>query len=75
MSGVVEQVTVEAEGLTLPLIVWRRFRRPMPGLVERTLDLNPGLAALGPVLPLWTTFDLPVETPRPTAVRRNVRLW
>ena len=75
MSEVVERITVEGDGITLSLIVWRRFRRPMPGLVEQIHDMNPGLADLGAFLPVGTTFDMPVPTPREPAILDPIRLW
>lgn len=56
-----ELVTVEAEGLTLSLIIWRRFYSPRYGLLERVYDLNPGLSEAGVFLPVGTTFLLPVD--------------
>lgn len=50
----VDVMTVTAEHTTLDLLLWRVLRREVPGLVEATLDLNPGLAALGPILPVGT---------------------
>lgn len=47
-------------GMSLSKIIWRRFKRPMEGLAEQTLELNPGLAALGPILPYKTEFNLPI---------------
>lgn len=55
------RVTVESEGLTLSQIVWRKFRAPRPGLVERILALNPGLATPGPMLPPGTEFLMPID--------------
>ncbi len=75
MSEVVERITVEGDGITLSLIVWRRFRRPMPGLVEQILDRNPGLAGSGSHLPLGTAFDLPVPIPREPAILDPIKLW
>ena len=72
---ILERVTVAGEFITLSLIVWRRFRRPMPGLVEQILDLNPGLAELGPCLPVGTTFNMPVPTPREPRILDPVKLW
>lgn len=72
---IVERVTIEGEFITVSLIVWRRFHRPMPGLVEQILDLNPGLGECGTFLPLGTTFDLPVPAPREPAVLDPIRLW
>lgn len=71
-----ETVTVKTDFTSVPLIVWRRFRRPMPGLVEAIYEANPGLADNGPYLPVGTEFQMPVETPRETdTVLETVTLW
>ena len=75
MTRIIERITIEGEFVTVSLIVWRRFRRPMPGLVEQILDLNPGLADLRAFLPVGTTFDMPVSTPREPGVLDPIRLW
>jgi len=75
VNQAVETVTIEGEFLTVSLIVWRRFRRPMPGLVEAIHDLNPGLADLGTFLPVCTTFAMPIPTPREPVLLDPIRLW
>jgi len=70
-----ELVRVEGDDVTVPLIVWRRFKRPMPGLVERIYDLNPGLADLGPVLPFGTRFSLPVPVDEQVETLKPITLW
>lgn len=78
MTGdVIERVRVGAEFSTLPLMIWRRFQRQMPGLVEDTLSRNPGLADLGPYLPVGTEFDLKIETTAQdqTPAQEAIRLW
>lgn len=60
-----EIVTVRGEAITLDLLLWRRYGVRGQGLVEEALDINPGLAALGPVLPLETVVVLP-ELPAQT---------
>jgi phage tail protein X len=75
MEQVVETVTVGGDGLTLSLIVWRRFHRPMPGLVEQILDLHPGLADHGQFLPVGVSFDMPIPIPRERQVLDPIRLW
>ena len=75
MTVLSEAVTVEGDFLTVSLIVWRRFKRPMPGLVEAILDHNPGLGDLGTYLPVGTTFDMVVPTPREPAILDPIRLW
>ena len=47
----------------------------MPGLVEKILDRNPGLAGAGIVLPLGTVLDIPVPTPREPQLLDPIRLW
>lgn len=44
------------------------------GITERTLELNPGLADLGPVLPEGTPVRLPDTDPEPPR-RQTVQLW
>ena len=75
MSEVIERVTVEGEGITVSLLVWRRFRRPMPGLIEQILDRNPGLAGAGIELPIGTVLDISVQTPREPQLLEPIRLW
>lgn len=61
----VEKMTVKGEGITLDLLLWRRHGVRGRLLVEQTLELNPGLGALGPILPLGTVLilpDLPAQT-------------
>lgn len=71
-----ETIVVRGDNLTLSLLVWRRFRRKPQGYVERVLDMNPGLAELGPILPPGTEVVFPIEVAetRP-AERKVVRLW
>jgi len=53
-------VTVEGEGVVLDAILARKFGAVRArSLVAETLGLNPGLASLGPVLPLGTVITLP----------------
>jgi phage tail protein X len=75
MTDVTENVTIEGEGLSVSLTVWRRFHRPMPGLVEQIYDLNPGLADLGQTLPVGTRFVMPIPIPRAQQVLDPIRLW
>lgn len=75
MSEVNEIVTVQGDYLTVPLIVWRRFRRPMPGLVEEIFALNSEIAESGPYLPVGTTFKMPIPIPRTKARLEPVKLW
>lgn len=42
-------------------------------MVEAVYDVNPGLAARGPVLPAGVLITLPDAAPQPVA--RPIRLW
>lgn len=75
MSQIFETITVEGEFIAVSLLVWRRFKRPMPGLVEQILDINTGLADLGPYIPVGTPVTIPIPTPRAPVVLDPVRLW
>lgn len=75
MDQVIETVTVEGDGLTVATLVWRRFKRPMPWLVEVIYDQNPGLADLGQTLPVGTSFEMPIPIPREQQVLDPIRLW
>lgn len=71
----VEKITVMGEDLTVSLVVWRRFHKPMPGLVEQTLDTNVGLADLGNIVPVGTVFFLPIPVDNQPTVLDPIRLW
>ncbi|NSY36886.1 tail protein X [Leisingera sp. ANG59] len=61
------------EGETADEIVWRHYGNQVAGALETVLQANPGLAALGPVLPLGTRIDLPeIDAPKEAEA---VRLW
>lgn len=75
MSAVTETVTVAGDDLTVALIVWRRFHRPMPSLVEEIYDINPGLADHGQTLPVGITFEMPIPIPREQQFLDPIRLW
>lgn len=71
-----ERIVVSGEDITLSKLIWRRFRQPIPGLAELTLDRNPALSGLGVVLPVGTSFDLPIPiTADEPETLEVVRLW
>ncbi len=70
-----ETLVIEGDGVELDRIIWRRYRRRTPGLVEKTYDLNPGLADLGFFLPRGTVIVLPIDTPRTYPKIPLVKLW
>jgi phage tail protein X len=70
-----ESLQVRAEGVTLDLLLWRRFLRVIPGLVEQTLDINPTLARKGVVLPIGTRVVVQLPEPPETKIANAVSLW
>lgn len=61
------------QGDTLDAVCWRHYGRTA-GVVELALEANPGLADLGPVLPLGTLIKLPPAPPA-REERRTIQLW
>lgn len=71
------ELKVESEGITLPLLIWRQEGRQPPGYAERILDLNPGLAAHGPFLPVGTVVRMPIDEVSTSAASEQsvIKLW
>lgn len=63
---------IRQTGLTVDLVCHIHCGRT-DGVIEAVYDANPGLAALGPVLPIGTTLTLP-EMPK-QAAKTVIRLW
>ncbi|SOE50859.1 tail protein X [Orrella dioscoreae] len=61
------------QGETLDALCWRVLRTTR-GVVERALEMNPGLADIGPILPSGTLVELPEPTTEPTTAP-TVNLW
>lgn len=61
------------QGDSVDSICWRYFQRTA-GVVEQVLELNPGLANLGAVLPSGTEIVLPKKQTQAT-VKKTVKLW
>ncbi len=64
---------VAQAGDTLDYLCWRHYGATDNRVVETVLQANPGLAALGPVLPAGTKVQMP-EMTQP-AQTRGLRLW
>lgn len=61
------------QGDTVDALLWRERGRTAV-VTEQVLALNPGLAAMGPVLPAGIAVAMPpVSAPIP--VRETVKLW
>ncbi|HVX58055.1 MAG TPA: tail protein X [Candidatus Saccharimonadales bacterium] len=59
-----ELVQITGDGVTADLIIWRRYRRPAPGILEIMLDSNPQLAYVHrytPFIPPGTYVRIPID--------------
>lgn len=63
---------IALQGDTVDLLCMRHLGRTA-GITEAVLDQNPGLAALGPVLPMGTAVYLPDTAP--AAPQTLHQLW
>ncbi len=73
-------IKVAGVGITVELLLWRhgKVRGATSERLTQTLAMNPGLAALGPELPLGTVVmipDLPPVTERATTTAPAVSLF
>lgn len=60
-----ELVTVAGDYIAADLLVWRRYRRRAPGILEALLDANPHLAVIHretPFLPVGTEVKIPIDS-------------
>lgn len=58
----------------LDALCWRALGRTA-GVVEQALDLNPGLAALGRLIPAGTPVTLPEPAALAPPIRETIKLW
>ncbi|HWW46532.1 MAG TPA: tail protein X [Xanthobacteraceae bacterium] len=70
-----ETLTVENDDVTLDLLLWRRYRHVPDGFVESVLSTNPGLADLGPVLPVGTVVVVELPQRPAHATASEISLW
>jgi phage tail protein X len=70
-----DRVTVKGRGVRLDQMLARRDRAYVPGLVEKALDMNVGLAARGAQIPPGTVVDLPRRGTVSGDAIEVVRLW
>ena len=70
-----EQRLVALSGDKLDLLLWRDAGLG-PAEISRVCDANPGLADLGPILPLGTVVTVPATADaRATRVLPLIQLW
>lgn len=61
------------QGDTIDSLCWRHLGTSAD--VEATLELNPGLAAIGPELPIGTLVNLPPGTQSAAQPTQLIQLW
>lgn len=62
------------QGDTLDQLCWRHLGEST-SVVEAALELNPGLADFGPILPHGQVVTLPDPSTAPSKTTRVVQLW
>jgi phage tail protein X len=67
-------IATAQDGETVDALCWRVLGRTQ-GVTEQVLDLNRGLAAVGPELPGGTEVILPDVSELAIARRESVNLW
>jgi len=68
------RIRIERDGMTVDWAVWEALGSAEARYVERTLELNPGLAAAPVILPVGTEFDVP-DIDHSVPVIKTIRLW
>ena len=63
-------IVIQGDGISVDLLLWREYGVRGRSLVEQTLEINPGLAALGPIIPHGFSLILP-DLPAQTEVTRT----
>jgi len=61
-------------GDTVDAICWRELGRTQ-SVTEQVLELNPGLADLGPTIPAGTVITLPELTKASPPILETEKLW
>lgn len=61
------------QGDTIDAICWRIYGKTK-GMNELVLNANPGLASLGPVLPVGHEIELP-DAPSQSVSKQVIQLW
>jgi len=55
----VQNITIKRERMTVDLLLFQAYGAAGQGLVAATLEANPGIAEVGPILPLGTIIAIP----------------
>jgi len=58
---------------TLDLLCWRHLGSTN-GVVEQALQMNPGIASLGALLPMGMIVSLPTQPPKANTIQM-INLW
>lgn len=71
-----ETLVVPNDRTPVDLLLVRRFKREVPGLVEKTLAMNPGLAEMAVFPPAGTKVLVEIPAPAGRQTQRPViTLW
>jgi phage tail protein X len=59
-----ERVRIRGENIAPDLLIWRRYKRPAPGMLEAFLSANPQVETAlseGPYLPVGVVVAIPID--------------
>jgi phage tail protein X len=70
----VDRVLQSRQGDTVDGLLWREMRLG-PQDLGPIFDANPGLAQLGPVLPLGTAVRVPITTTAAPTILPLIQIW
>lgn len=62
------------QGESLDALIYRH-KGIVPGYLETVLEANPGIADLGPILPMGTVVSLPDISTTAQTSTKTVQLW
>jgi phage tail protein X len=81
MAITYEHVRIRGENIAPDLLIWRRYKRPAPGVLELFLAANPQVEqalSAGPYLPVGVVVAIPIDSEifegRP-AQENSIRLY
>lgn len=65
MAITFERIRIKGENVAPDNLLWRRYKRPFPGMLEMFLDINPQVheaLAAGPFLPVGVVVVIPIDS-------------
>ena len=72
----IEEILVETDGLTVSRLAFNRFKKVVPGMVEKIYSINSGLANTAPFIKAGTVVKIPIPVKtNKTKISEPVSFW